>query len=90
MFFAPSAAPHVYPALCDRFFFRRLVDTGSGVDGLGHGRKEMTKVAAIGPTTAPSLRGELGLEVDIVTPKPTPAELVSTIVGFNSANHSVH
>lgn len=64
VFFAPSTARHVYPALCDHFFFRRLVDTG-GVDELGHGRKEMVKVAAIGPTTASSLRDELGLRVDV-------------------------
>ncbi|KAI6011215.1 hypothetical protein PISMIDRAFT_30489 [Pisolithus microcarpus 441] len=54
VFFAPSAARHVYPALCDHFFFRRLVDTG-----------EMVKVAAIGPTTASSLCDELGLRVDV-------------------------
>ncbi|KAI6009784.1 tetrapyrrole biosynthesis, uroporphyrinogen III synthase [Pisolithus microcarpus] len=89
VFFAPSAARHVYPTLRDHFFFRRLVDTG-GVDELGHGRKEIAKVAAIGPTTASSLRDELGLRVDVVAPKPTTAELASAIVGFDSANHSVY
>ncbi|KAI6119106.1 tetrapyrrole biosynthesis, uroporphyrinogen III synthase [Pisolithus croceorrhizus] len=88
VFFAPSAARHVYPALCDHFFFRRLADTG-GVDEHGHGRKEIAKVAAIGPTTASCLRDELGLRVDVVAPKPTPAELASAIVAFDSASHSV-
>ncbi|KAI5991248.1 hypothetical protein EDD15DRAFT_2369182 [Pisolithus albus] len=89
VFFAPSAARHVYPTLRDYFFFRRLVDTG-GADELGHGRKEMVKVAAIGPTTASALRDELGLRVDVVAPKPTPAELAGAIVRFDSANHSVY
>ncbi|KAI5991246.1 tetrapyrrole biosynthesis, uroporphyrinogen III synthase [Pisolithus albus] len=89
VFFAPSAARHVYPTLRNYFFFPRLVDTG-GADELGHGRKEIAKVAAIGPTTASALHDELGLRVDVVAPKPTPAELASAIVGFDSANHSVY
>ncbi|KAI6164037.1 tetrapyrrole biosynthesis, uroporphyrinogen III synthase, partial [Pisolithus thermaeus] len=88
VFFAPSAARHVYPALCDHFFFRRLVDKG-GVDDHGHGRKEIAKVAAIGPTTASFLRDEMGLRVDVIAPKPTPAELASAIVGFDSVSRSV-
>ncbi|KAI6002389.1 tetrapyrrole biosynthesis, uroporphyrinogen III synthase [Pisolithus orientalis] len=80
VFFAPSAARHVYPALCDRFFFRRLNDT----DGT-----EIAKVAAIGPTTASFLREEMGLRVDVVAPKPTPAELANTIAAFDSPIPSV-
>ncbi|KAI6126525.1 tetrapyrrole biosynthesis, uroporphyrinogen III synthase [Pisolithus sp. B1] len=87
VFFAPSAARHVYPALCDHFFFRRLVDTGDA--GHGHARKEIAKVAAIGPMTVSFLRDELGLRVDVVAPKLIPAELASTIIAFDSASHSV-
>ncbi|KAI6026985.1 tetrapyrrole biosynthesis, uroporphyrinogen III synthase [Pisolithus marmoratus] len=88
VFFAPSAARHVYPALRDRFFFRRLVGTGDA-DEHRHGRKRTAKVAVIGPTTASFLRDELGLRVDVVAPKPTPAELASAIAAFDSASHSV-
>lgn len=88
VFFAPSAARHVYPALCDRFFFRRLNDT-DGTGEHGHGSKEIAKVAAIGPTTASFLREEMGLRVDVVAPKPTPAELANTIAAFDSPIPSV-
>ncbi|KAI6137664.1 tetrapyrrole biosynthesis, uroporphyrinogen III synthase [Pisolithus tinctorius] len=80
VFFAPSAARYVYPALCDRFFFRRLDDTGG---------TEIAKVAAIGPTTASFLREEMGLRVDVVAPKPNPAELANTIAAFDSPIPSV-
>jgi uroporphyrinogen-III synthase len=49
-----------------------------------NGRK--MKIASIGPTTTIFLREELKLQVDAVASKPTPEELVSSIIAFDRSH----
>ena len=44
------------------------------------------KIASIGPTTATFLREVLELQVDAVASKPTPEELVLSIVAFDRSH----
>lgn len=43
------------------------------------------KIAAIGPTTSTFLHDSLNLRVDVISPKPTPEDLVTAIVAHDQA-----
>ncbi|KAI0255560.1 tetrapyrrole biosynthesis, uroporphyrinogen III synthase, partial [Lactifluus subvellereus] len=73
VFFAPSAAAHVAPALVTHFSFLGRDDcspcqTGSSL--------RAARVAAIGPTTADYLRDVVGLRVDAVPEAPNADSLL--------------
>ncbi|KAA1475986.1 tetrapyrrole biosynthesis, uroporphyrinogen III synthase [Dentipellis sp. KUC8613] len=70
VYFAPSAAAHVTPALRAHFALPG-VDDAQG--------KPRARVAAIGPTTAEFLGQELGLRVDAVPAKPSAEALVRAL-----------
>ena len=72
VYFAPSAAEFVTPILRRHFDFSMSEENGRKM-----------KIASIGPTTATFLREGLELQVDAVASKPTPEELVSSIVAFD-------
>lgn len=73
--FAPSSAKHVSPIL-DKFF------NVSGTVTEGDTRRP-AHVATIGPTTATSLKEELGMEVHVVASKPTPEALAEGIEAWD-------
>ncbi|EDR09617.1 uncharacterized protein LACBIDRAFT_318859 [Laccaria bicolor S238N-H82] len=75
VYFAPSAAEFVTPILRRHFDFSLSEKTGRKM-----------KIASIGPTTATFLREVLELQVDAVASKPTPEELVSSIVAFDRSH----
>ena len=68
MFFAPSSAAHVMPALCMHFSFemRESSDINEKKNELRRAR-----VAAIGPTTRDFLWDEIGVCVDVVPDTPS-------------------
>ncbi|KAI0697759.1 tetrapyrrole biosynthesis, uroporphyrinogen III synthase [Cytidiella melzeri] len=73
VYFAPSAAEFVTPILRERI---PIPDSDN--------QSFATKIAAIGPTTSAFLRDELHIRVDVLSPKPNPESLVSSIQGFDS------
>ncbi|KAF4568431.1 hypothetical protein EYR40_010161 [Pleurotus pulmonarius] len=79
VYFAPSAAEFVTPALNLHFNF-----TGSKDDPPQ--KRRQARVAAIGPTTRDFLRDSLKLHVHAVASKPTPDDLVSAIKAHDGAN----
>ncbi|KAI0299029.1 tetrapyrrole biosynthesis, uroporphyrinogen III synthase [Multifurca ochricompacta] len=77
VFFAPSTATHVMPALRTRFSLPMAVAVKrKGIDRLNENELRRARVAAIGPTTAEYLRNELGLRVDAVPDVPSADSLV--------------
>ena len=68
--FAPSAAAFVTPVLCKVF-------------GVAGEETRIVKVAAIGLTTASYLVDTLDVQVDVVSPKPTPDALCSAMVAYD-------
>ncbi|KAI3612634.1 uroporphyrinogen-iii synthase [Moniliophthora roreri] len=79
IFFAPSAAQFVLPFLQEHFELPEETSNKSC-----DGSKPAARVAAIGPTTDTYLRETLHLRVDAMAAKPTPEDLVSAIVSFDS------
>jgi len=75
VYFAPSAAGFVTPILRCHFDFSMAEKNGRKM-----------KIASIGPTTTIFLREELKLQVDAVASKPTPEELVSSIIAFDRSH----
>ncbi|KAF8487112.1 tetrapyrrole biosynthesis, uroporphyrinogen III synthase [Russula ochroleuca] len=73
VFFAPSAAAHVMPAL------RKHFSMGAGEPSKKGSRR--ARLAAIGQTTAKYIREDAGLEVEVVADSPTPDSLVSSLLG---------
>lgn len=78
MFFAPSAAISVIPALSEFFAFERHCAKNANED-LPEGRF-LARVAVIGPTTRDALRNELGLAVHAMAERPTADHLVTAIL----------
>ncbi|EEB96503.1 hypothetical protein MPER_04353, partial [Moniliophthora perniciosa FA553] len=79
IFFAPSAAQFVLPFIQEHFELPEETSNKSS-----NGSKPVARVAAIGPTTDTYLRETLHLRVDAMAAKPTPEDLVSAIVSFDS------
>lgn len=73
VFFAPSAAAHVMPALRGHF--------SMGVGESSPASKRRARLAAIGPTTAKSIREDAGFEVDAVADEPNADSLVLSLLG---------
>ncbi|RDB17610.1 Uroporphyrinogen-III synthase [Hypsizygus marmoreus] len=70
--FAPSAAGFVTPILKKHFTFS---DSGP----------QSARIAAIGPVTASFLRDELNIPVDVVSPSPTPQDLLAVVAAYDAA-----
>ncbi|KAF9502103.1 tetrapyrrole biosynthesis, uroporphyrinogen III synthase [Pleurotus eryngii] len=79
VYFAPSAAESVTPALNLHF------DIAGGKEDPSQKRRQAC-VAAIGPTTHDFLRDTLKLHVHAVASKPTPDDLVSAIKAHDGIN----
>jgi uroporphyrinogen-III synthase len=74
IYFAPSAAAFVTPHIRDYFILQpEQNDTN----------KRLARIAAIGPTTATFLSGDLHLQVDVTASKPNPTDLVQAIAEFD-------
>ncbi|KAI0270557.1 tetrapyrrole biosynthesis, uroporphyrinogen III synthase [Gloeopeniophorella convolvens] len=76
VYFAPSAAAHVTPALRTRF---ALSERDAVAPLQARSRIRRARIAAIGPTTADYLRDELGLRVDAVPDAPNADSLVAAL-----------
>lgn len=73
VFFAPSTASHVMPALRTCFCLPARERSSPPLD---EGKARRARLAAIGPTTAAYLREELGLVVEAVAESPDAESLV--------------
>lgn len=79
VYFAPSEAEFSTPILREHF-----VLPGPGTEEAGG--KPRARIASIGPTTGDFLRDKLGLQVDVVSPKPNAASLAEAITQFDTAH----
>lgn len=77
VFFAPSSAAHVMPALRAHFSLAARESSPSS----GESRLRRARLAAIGPTTEAYLRDELSLRVDAVPEAPNADSLVIALSG---------
>ncbi|KIM68402.1 hypothetical protein SCLCIDRAFT_105448, partial [Scleroderma citrinum Foug A] len=78
VFFAPSAAERVLPALLEQLQFQCINSSAELV-----GNKQRVRIAVIGPTTASFMQDALKLRVDVVAPRPTSKDLASAISAFD-------
>ncbi|KAH9837686.1 tetrapyrrole biosynthesis uroporphyrinogen III synthase [Rhodofomes roseus] len=82
VYFAPSEAEFTTPILREHFIL--LCDNG---DSAGPANaKPVARIASIGPTTGDFLRNNMGLRVDVVSPKPGPVPLAEAIADFDSTH----
>ncbi|KAF8153945.1 tetrapyrrole biosynthesis, uroporphyrinogen III synthase [Crassisporium funariophilum] len=79
VYFAPSAAAFVSPILTN-YFELKTVESQQQFPGL-----MPAKIAAIGPTTYSFLQDGLRLMVDVTAEKPSPEDIVSSIVEYDLA-----
>ncbi|PCH42904.1 tetrapyrrole biosynthesis uroporphyrinogen III synthase [Wolfiporia cocos MD-104 SS10] len=78
VFFAPSDAQYATPMLREHFHLPAATDTPEVAS------KPVPQIAAIGPTTATSLREDLHLSVHIVSPKPNAASLAQAVLEYDN------
>jgi uroporphyrinogen-III synthase len=74
VFFAPSAAAAALPSL------RAWFDIDSS---FASKQLRSARLAAIGPTTATSMRDEMQVRVDVVSAKPTPSDMVDAVLAYD-------
>ena len=79
VYFAPSEAEFCTPVLQEHFAL-------SGPGAAQAGERPRARIASIGPTTGDFLRDKLGLQVDVVAPKPNAASLAEAIAQFDAAH----
>lgn len=79
VYFAPSEAEFSTPVLRAHFAL-----PGPSEEQVGE--RPRARIASIGPTTGDFLRDKLGLQVDVVSPKPNPASLAEAIAQFDAAH----
>jgi uroporphyrinogen-III synthase len=77
VFFAPSSASHVMPALRAHFSLAARESSPS----FGESKLRRARLAAIGPTTEACLHDELGLRVDAVAEAPNADSLAIALLG---------
>ncbi|KAH9919039.1 tetrapyrrole biosynthesis uroporphyrinogen III synthase [Fomitopsis serialis] len=82
VYFAPSEAEFTTPVLREHF----TLSSSNNDSTAPAGEKPVARIASIGPTTGDFLRNNLGLRVDVVSPKPNPASLAKAIVEFDEAH----
>ena len=79
VFFAPSAAESALPHLRRHFQLPSQPEVS-----LGTSASRSSRLAAIGPTTAKTLRDRLGLDVAVVPAKPEALHLAEALLAFDS------
>ena len=82
VFFAPSSASHVMPALRAHFSLSARESSSSP----GENMLRRARLAAIGPTTEAYLREELGLKVDAVAEAPNADSLAIALLGKSTTD----
>ncbi|TFY54566.1 hypothetical protein EVJ58_g8786 [Rhodofomes roseus] len=82
VYFAPSEAEFTTPILREHFALLSDKDDSAGPANT----KPVARIASIGPTTGDFLRNNMGLRVDVVSPKPGPVPLAEAIADFDSTH----
>ncbi|KZT65088.1 tetrapyrrole biosynthesis, uroporphyrinogen III synthase [Daedalea quercina L-15889] len=79
VYFAPSEAEFTTPILREHF----ALSSGGSTQA---SERPLARIASIGPTTGEFLRDNLGLQVDVVSPKPNPTALAEAIAHFDATH----